>query len=64
MTVIQLKETSEWFDANLLKQSIAWMKGKNSSLFAKQIEHEEELLRSFFRKIKAQGDAASLSSVA
>lgn len=64
MTVIELKDSKQWSDANLLKASIKWMKERNDGRFDKAIYAEEELLRSFFNEVKAQGKPPSLSSAA
>lgn len=62
--VIELKDTTQWYEANLLKASIKWMKERNDGRFDKAIYAEEELLRSFFTSIKAKGELPSLSSAA
>lgn len=65
MTVIAVKETSQWFDANLLKASIAWMKERNANgRFDQAIEDETKMLRSFFRSLQTEGEPSSLSSAA
>lgn len=67
MTVIRIPNQTEWFDATLLKKSIAWMKARNDGRFDAAIEAEEEMLKSFLTKVKAEvkeGKAASLSSAA
>lgn len=64
MNVIEIKETKQWSDVNLLKASIRWMKQRNDGRFDNAIYAEEELLRSFFQSIRAKGEPASLSQAA
>lgn len=65
MTVIELQSTDTWKDYTLLKKSISWMKAHNQrGNFNAQLELEEEELRSFFRRIKANNDNDALSSAA
>ena len=69
MTVIELKDTSQWYDANLLKRSIEWMKQHNQTgRFSKAIEDEEKMLDMFFRQFHkaetAKGTPPALSSAA
>ncbi len=64
-TVIELRSIDTWRDYTLLKKSIDWMKARNQKgNFSAQIELEEQELRSFFRRIKANNDNAALSSAA
>jgi len=63
--LITIKDTKQWYDVNLLKASIAWMKTKNQSgRFTQAIEDEEKMLRSFFRSLQTEGEPSSLSSAA
>ncbi len=64
MTVIELKDTKQWYDANLLKASISWMKARNDGRFDKAIADEERMLDEFFRQFHAKGTPPALSSAA
>jgi hypothetical protein len=64
MVVIKIQDTKQWYDANLLKASIFWMKDHNDGRFDQAIEDEEKMLRSFFESVKTQGESSSLSSAA
>ncbi len=63
-TVIKINNQTDWKDATLLKKSISWMKERNDGRFSQAIDDEEEMLKTFFTRVKGKGAAASLSSAA
>lgn len=64
MTVIEIKNQTEWFDATLLKKSIAWMKDRNDGRFDQAIDDEQRLLDGFFATVREKVKAEHLSSAA
>ena len=61
MTVIELRNQDEWYEATLAKRSLAWNKTMKIKLadndnfnFDKAIEKEELIIRSFMNKVRDQ----------
>ncbi len=61
MTVIDLRNQDEWYEATLAKRTLAWNKQMKKTLandnrfdFDKAIIKEEEIIRSFIDKARDQ----------
>lgn len=63
--IINMTNQSDWFNTNLLRRSIAWMKDNNvGGRFDIAIEREELLLSSFWNALKKEQEVVSQQEAA